>query len=178
MNESDGSVHNPHLQISVIPASLEQKPILANLLELYSHDFSSFVDLEIGPDGRFGYEGLDSYWVDADRHPFLIYLANKLAGFVLIDGVPGAQPDDPTWDVAEFFVLRGYRRRGIGSQAAHEVFRRFPGHWQVRVRESNQPACHFWKHATAQFAGEAVRSKRMFSGGANRQVFWFDSSRV
>src|SRR5947209_11360315 len=98
MNESDRSDHNPRLHISITPASLQQKPILANLLELYSHDFSSFVDLEIGPDGRFGYEGLDSYWAHADRHPFLIYVANKLAGFVLIDGLPGAQPNDPTWD--------------------------------------------------------------------------------
>ncbi len=42
------------LHIQVIPATADQAPILANLLELYAHDFSEFHDLDIGEDGRFG----------------------------------------------------------------------------------------------------------------------------
>ena len=166
----------PH--IAVCAAGLDQKPILGNLLELYSHDFSSFVDLEIGPDGRFGYEGLERYWTDADRHPFLVTVDQKLGGFILVDAIRQGEADATTWDVAEFFILRSYRRRGIGTSAAHQVFKWFPGHWQVRVRLSNQPACNFWEHAIAQFAGETVRSARMVSGGAIRQVLTFDSPRV
>ncbi len=153
-------------------------PILSNLLELYAHDFSSFVELEIGPDGRFGYEGLERYWTDADRHPFLVTVDKKLGGFILVDAVEQDGMDATTWDVAEFFILRSYRRRGIGTFAAHQVFNWFPGHWQVRVRLSNQPACNFWEHAIAQFAGDTMRSARMVSGGAMRQVFTFDSPRV
>ncbi|HSE21540.1 MAG TPA: hypothetical protein VLB68_07760 [Pyrinomonadaceae bacterium] len=44
----------PSVQIEVIPATSEQRPILANLFELYAHDFSEFYDLELGADGRFG----------------------------------------------------------------------------------------------------------------------------
>jgi hypothetical protein len=36
----------PSVQIEVIPATSEERPILANLLELYAHDFSEFYDLE------------------------------------------------------------------------------------------------------------------------------------
>ena len=49
-------MHEPEMlrpNIEIIPAALEQKAILANLLELYMYDFCEFVDLEIGPDGRF-----------------------------------------------------------------------------------------------------------------------------
>ena len=45
-------------QIEVISATAAQAPILANLLELYAHDFSEFHDLNIGEDGRFGYRSL------------------------------------------------------------------------------------------------------------------------
>jgi hypothetical protein len=48
----------PSAYIEVIPARPEQEPILANLLELYAHDFSEFRKLELGCDGRFGYGGL------------------------------------------------------------------------------------------------------------------------
>jgi hypothetical protein len=42
----------PFAHIEVIPAAPEQAPILANLLELYAHDFSEFHDVVIGADGR------------------------------------------------------------------------------------------------------------------------------
>ena len=119
--------------IEIIPASLEQKATLANLLELYSHDFSEFVDLEIGPDGRFGYSDLDIYWTEPERHPLLVYVDTRLAGFALIDGLQRGSSDGMVWDVAEFFILRRYRRTGIGTEVARQVWKRFPGRWQVRV---------------------------------------------
>jgi predicted acetyltransferase len=35
--------------------------------------------------------------------------------------------------MSEFFVLRKYRRQGIGRTAAVELFERFPGPWRVRL---------------------------------------------
>ena len=71
--------------VEVLPASAEQEPILANLLELYSHDFSEYMELELcGPDGRFGYEHLPLYWKEDGRHPFLIKVSGSLAGFALV----------------------------------------------------------------------------------------------
>jgi hypothetical protein len=35
----------PAAHLEVVPATLEQAPILKNLLELYSHDFSEFQEL-------------------------------------------------------------------------------------------------------------------------------------
>src|SRR5271156_4802387 len=116
------------MHIEVIAAALDQKSTLANLLELYGHDFSEFLDLEIGPDGRFGYIDLPLYWTEPGRHPFLIHVDGKLAGFAFVKAA-----QQPLWDMAEFFIVRAYRRRGIGTQAAHEVWRRFPGPWRVRV---------------------------------------------
>jgi hypothetical protein len=35
------------LDVELVHATLEQQPILANLLQLYCYDFSEFVDIEI-----------------------------------------------------------------------------------------------------------------------------------
>jgi predicted acetyltransferase len=50
-------------------------------------------------------------------------------------------------DMVEFFVLRRYRRCGVGGQAARALFARFPGEWQVRQIATNQPATAFWRRA-------------------------------
>src|SRR4051812_49189858 len=34
-------------QLEIVPASLEQRPVLANLFQLYAHDFSEFHDVEL-----------------------------------------------------------------------------------------------------------------------------------
>lgn len=126
--------------IEVIPAAREQKALLANLLELYVYDFSELLGLEPEDDGRFGYPQLPLYWSEKGRHPFLVRVEGKPAGFVLVKQGRGVLGGGLVWDIAEFFVLRGYRRRGIGMQVAHDVWRRFPGMWEVRALEANVAA--------------------------------------
>jgi predicted acetyltransferase len=125
----------PSAHIEVILAGPEQESILANLLELYTYDFSEFHDLEIGADGRFGYSSLPLYWSEPGRYPLLSRIDGELAGLVLVKKGSEVSGNETVWDMAEFFVLRGYRRRGIGTQIAHDVWRRFPGLWEVRVSE-------------------------------------------
>jgi hypothetical protein len=62
----------PSADVQLELASREQAPILANLLELYAHDFSEFQPVDIGPVGRFGYKILPLYWSESTRRPFLI----------------------------------------------------------------------------------------------------------
>ncbi len=140
------------MPIELLPASREQQPILANLLELYAHDFSELLDVPLGDDGRFGYPGLPLYWEEAGRFPFLVR-SGGLAGFVLVKRGSEISGDQTVWDMAEMFVVRGQRRRGIGMEVAHEVWRRFPGPWEVRVMEANLAALPFWMRAVASFLG-------------------------
>jgi predicted acetyltransferase len=168
----------PSAHIEVVPARPEQEPILANLLELYAHDFSEFHDLELEADGRFGYRCLPLYWSEPGRHPFLVWVEGKLAGLVLVKRGSEVSGNETVWDVVEFFVLRGYRRRGIGTQIAHEVWRRFPGRWEVRVMQSNVPARDFWAHAISVLTGEAVLPVCIEKDGKCWTLFSFESKRV
>ena len=45
-------------------ATADDAGVLSNLLELYVHDLSEVFDVELGPDGRFGYEKLPMYWLE------------------------------------------------------------------------------------------------------------------
>jgi predicted acetyltransferase len=96
-----------------------------------------------------------------------------LAGFVLVQ--QGSQVSDraDVWDMAEFFIIRGYRRHRIGTTAAHDVWRKFPGPWEVRVMEQNTVAQAFWSRAIASFVGFAVDPSVNEIKGKSWTVFCF-----
>lgn len=175
-------------RIEIMPAALADAPILENLLHLYVHDFTEFRDLDIGEDGRFVYPPLPLYWSDPGRHPFLVKIDGKLAGLVLVKKMPGISRreivdleiprDGAVWDMAEFFILRGCRRRGIGTQVAHEVWKRFPGAWEVRVMQANVPAQHFWTGAISRLVGEAIRPLAIEKDSEPWILFRFESPHV
>ena len=163
------------MQIDVLPATLDQQPILANLLELYSHDFSEFVEVKLGADGRFGYPRLHLYWHEVHRHPFLIRADGELAGLVLVQQGSQITGAPEIWDVAEFFILRTYRRHGVGLQAAHSVWQRFTGDWEIRVTARNTGAHDFWQRAISTFTGQPTQSVLKQTASKSQYLFSFKS---
>jgi hypothetical protein len=74
--------------LTQVPES--QRHITTNLMQLYKYDFSEFAEVgsrygEVGPDGRFTYEGLDSYWREDGLVPLTVEADGRLAGFVLVN---------------------------------------------------------------------------------------------
>ena len=163
------------MRLEVIPATPEQAPVLENLLELYIHDFSEFLDIEPGPDGRFGYPGLPLYWSESGRRAFLVWMGGKPTGFVLVKRGSEISGNESVWDMAEFFVVRGHRRRGEGTEIADQVWRLLPGLWEVRVMQSNRAALHFWERAIAAFTGAPIQPALVEKGSQSWQVFSFES---
>lgn len=139
--------------VTLDPATPADATLLSNLLELYIHDMSAvFTQLEIGPDGRFGYARLPLYWAEPDkRFPFLIRCDGRIAGFVLAKRGSPASTDPAVLDVEEFFVMRQYRRAGVGRDAAFLLWRALPGDWTVRVAEQNRGALAFWAEVIREF---------------------------
>lgn len=145
--------------VEVAHATAEQEPVLTNLLELYAHDFSAILDLQLAPDGRFGYPGLARYWHEEGRFPFLIRVDGNLAGFALVSRGSRVSADPGVWDMAEFFVVRRYRSRGIGAAVAREIWRRFPGAWEIRVLEANRAARAFWRATIGSFTARGADTR-------------------
>jgi predicted acetyltransferase len=140
----------------VAEAPAAQRPVLARLLQLYLHDFSEFAPIgsphgEVNEEGCFAYPRLESYWQKDGQIPLLIRADDRLAGFALVNqwSALGRSLDHV---VAEFFVLRKYRRARVGARAALLVFRRYPGRWEVPVAWYNPPAQAFWRSVVEELA--------------------------
>ena len=138
-------------------AASEDKPVLARLLELYQYDLSAIENADVDASGLYGYAYLDHYWIEPGRHPFLVRVDSQLAGFVLVNQHALTGPAEGAMTVAEFFVLRRYRRRGIGEQVAVRIFDMFPGHWEVRELAANVEAVAFWRKVVSRYTGGRFR---------------------
>ncbi|MDP2671934.1 MAG: GNAT family N-acetyltransferase [Candidatus Daviesbacteria bacterium] len=137
------------MKIELVSVTEKEKHILANLLELYEYDFSEFSNSDLDENGRYGYKYLDSYWQEENRHPFFIKVDDKLAGFVLVN--KHTYLSDDANAIAEFFILKKYRRGGIGSTAAKQIFDMFPGKWEVTQTNQNKDAQEFWKKVINEY---------------------------
>src|SRR5476649_2079830 len=148
------------VEISPAPDGLA---VVRNLFALYAHDMSEFVDVNVDDDGRFVipaslatyFEGPEA----AQRFPFLIRADGSLAGFALVRQIA---TEPATYDMGEFFVLRKFRRSGLGRHVACSLFDRFAGAWEVRELPSNSAAQAFWRRIIADYTGDAFTEAQEF----------------
>lgn len=154
--------------VSIRLAAPQDRPVIENLIQLYLYDMADLFQFPVGPDGRFAYDLLDRFW----RRPYLVSWRGELAGFVLVvDESPITGAEDRQF-IAEFFVLRAYRGRGVGAQAFREVLRANPGRWQIGVMERNLAASAFWLNVTA---AHAPRAYPHHFDGENWRVYEFET---
>ena len=130
-------------EIRLVPAALDQQPAIANLIQLYLYDMTESMPFPVGPDGRFEYDFLDRFW----RFPYLIYAGDEIAGFALVIDECPLTGRKPCWFMAEFFVLKAYRRAGVGQAALTAALALHPGGWHIAVPQVNAPARAFWSAA-------------------------------
>jgi predicted acetyltransferase len=131
-------------------AELKDKEILKNLMQFYFYDFSEFIDAHPQSNGLFGdYPYLDNYWGEEERYPYLVELEGKLAGFALVRFVK--TPEKSYYSIAEFFILKKYRKTGLGKSVAHRMFDLHKGNWEVFQIEKNKPAQAFWRKVINEY---------------------------
>lgn len=159
------------------PITRDSASILHNLFELYAHDFSEHMPLQIKASGRFEITPGDVWWTREDHFPYLIKRRGQLAGFALARKGSRVTNASDVMDVAEFFVLRGTRGKGIGRSAAHALFRAFPRAWEIRVRRTNAAAIQFWSRAAETWVGQPVVSSPFSIEGVDWDVLRFETIR-
>jgi len=144
------------------------------MMELYLYDFSEFSDTDLNEHGYFDYSCLDHYWVEELRHPFLVKVERKLAGFAMVNqstNLPGSQ-----YCLAEFFIMQKYRQKGIGRQVAIYIFNLFPGHWEVYQTNSNLIAKKFWQNVLELYTKGNYTEKAMEDNGWDGIIRSFDNT--
>ncbi len=162
------------MSIEVKPALITDKSIIHRMIELFRHDLSEFEDLDLDEHGYFGYPYLDYYWIESDRYPFIVRFDGKLAGFALVNR--HTYLPDSQYSVAEFFILRKYRRHGIGRQVAFDVFDRFRGRWEISKLPTNDIALQFWSNVIKSYLPEQYIDTEIEAQGNKRIISCFDNS--
>lgn len=108
--------------------------------ELNAYELSRFDGADLDRTGEYGYPYLDAYWIEPERHPFVIEVDGRIAGLVLVR-------TGPPRSIAELLVLPRFRRGGVGTVAAREAFSPFAGDWEVHELAGNDDAVAFWRRA-------------------------------
>jgi len=141
---------------------LGEKGTIARMLPAYL--------LELVPRHRGAYPFLDLYWTHRGRYPWLIEVRGQTAGFALVSSE--AQADEHVDLVmAEFYVRRRYRGRGLGTWAASTLLRRGSGVWEVAVLPDAPEAMAFWRRTIGLVA--ANDAEPCYDEGSERWLFRF-----
>lgn len=121
---------------------------LANVYPFYLHDLSEFDEhyYTLNERGLWEPDYLPSWLEEGLDHPLIITESGVRVGFALVNEAPSPHlMPGIRFMVSEFFVLRRFRRSGIGKRAALALFNRFQGRWQLSVLPRNRPAICFWR---------------------------------
>lgn len=161
------------MQIEVSSATIDDKPLIRRMMELYQYDFSEFENSDLDSHGCFGYSYLDHYWKEKGRHPFIVRVDGKLAGFVLVNRHTYLPENE--WSIAEFFIMRKYRGQGVGKVAAFYIFDLFRGKWEVQEMEANIPAQRFWRKVIAEYTGGLYQETHLKSDLWKGPAQYFDN---
>lgn len=164
------------LEVQLEPIQREHASVLQNLFEFYVHDFSEQVPLQLQASGRFELSPGEVWWTRDDHFAYFIRCRGDLSGFALVRRGSRVGGASDVMDVAEFFVLRGARRSGVGTRAAHAVFRLFPRAWEVRVRRTNSAALSFWTRAIESWTGEPAAPLSLTIAGVEWNVLRLDAA--
>ncbi len=133
------------MKIELVDVSEAEKSVLRQMIELYQYDLSVYTDKDLNDAGYFGYSYLDYYWNEDSRNAYFVRYNGCLCGFVMVSEYCYVLKDSKAKSISEFFIMNKYRRLGIGRKAALEIFKKFPGMWEVNQIINNEVAYTFWE---------------------------------
>lgn len=155
--------------IGLVPA--RQKHVIQNMMQFYLYDFTQFLDFDLNDQGLFApYPDLDQFWTNRETHyPFLITYMNKPAGFALVERME--DPAEGDYYLTEFFVMKKYRRTGLGTWASNQLFNRLQGRWKVTEVSTNLPAQAFWRKVIRAYTKDRFEERLDPARGNLSQYF-------
>jgi predicted acetyltransferase len=138
--------------VSVSEASTSERRLIECLMQFYIYEFmwpSSSIHIECDDQNRCPpFADLNRYWRIEGFHPLLIRVEGRLAGFALIN-THSRHGEKIELNMAEFFIAREHRGRGVATEAVRLILAQYPGRWEIAVAEHNVAAKMFWSRTLA-----------------------------
>lgn len=139
--------------INVERVDKEYAYIIQNMFPYYLHDLSEFF-FDSLPNSHGLYENEDvkiykkedflmHWWNEDDLMPNLIKFNSIPVGFAMLAKKPYTKDFD--FAIEEFFILKQFRKKGIGEYVARKMLTENRGKWRLDVLEKNYQAQNFWR---------------------------------
>ena len=162
------------MNIEITEATREEQSIIQNLARFYIYDLSEFQARKCPDDGLFEDEDYSRYWTTPGHFAYLVKCQNELAGFAFVE--EGGSSTDIDYNIAEFFIVRKFRGKGVARFVAREIFQRFHGNWEVMAIARNATAIAFWKKTIDEYTqGHYTASSEVH--GCAMEVMRFSNTR-
>jgi predicted acetyltransferase len=135
----------PDTTVELIETGPEHAALIANLYQFYAYESSDWEQEDVEVDGRFYIheEHLARYWEDPQWSANLLLVDGFIAGFLLIEG--SELPGIDALELADLFILKRYRRKGIGRAIATQVLSSGEANWLVRFYDQDEVSQAFWR---------------------------------
>lgn len=133
------------LTVELIPTGPEHIELIRNLYQFYAYESSDWEQEDVEVDGRFYIhdEHLARYWQEPQWSANLILVDGYIAGFLLVERSELVGLD--AQELADLFILKRYRRKGIGQALATQVLMSGEGDWLVRFYDQDETSQAFWR---------------------------------
>lgn len=109
--------------------------------------------------GHTGSDQVARWFADRSAHVLLILSNGQPVGFAMVARGAVQPPASVDYRMAEFFVARPHRRRGVGRSAVPLILDRFNGRWEIREALRNTGAVDFWRRTVARYTGGRYRER-------------------
>lgn len=131
--------------VELIQTGPEHAALIANLYQFYAYESSDWEQEDVEADGRFYIheEHLALYWQEPQWSANLVLVEGCIAGFLLIER--SELPGIDALELADLFMLKRYRRKGIASALATQVLSSGTANWLVRFYDQDEVSQAFWR---------------------------------
>jgi predicted acetyltransferase len=132
------------MPLEICPHRVEDKPVIWNLFQFYCYDTSVEDECDVEKTGLYSLskDYFGQYWSLPTWRAHLLRWEGSIAGFALLedsDALPGAM------ELADLFVMRRFRRHGIGRLVVSHFMSNRTVPWTVVVFDEATEAKAFWR---------------------------------
>lgn len=149
-------------EIELVLVRDQHYEVMQNLSRLYTYDLSDIAvrlnGYQCDEKGQYS-ESVREYFEDPNFDCYLLKVKEEWAGFAVVKKkiqIESLDHESQMSQMAEFFIVRKFRRKGVATVAVFRIFDTYPGKWVVDVWPENRAACSFWSSAISKYRADNV----------------------
>ncbi|QVM93510.1 GNAT family N-acetyltransferase [Pseudomonas entomophila] len=129
--------------LELLQTGPDQADLVRNLYQFYAYESSDWEQEDVEVDGRFYIHEphFERYWQSPGWSATLVLVDGFIAGFVLVER--SELPGIDAFELADLFILKKYRRLGIGRAVARQFLCEGDADWLLRWHGADAVATQF-----------------------------------